>query len=130
MTQNRTYNWILDVRARLAGACNESTWSEERSTFAPGYAHWRCARRRGHYPVTPHRQNNYVWATGGRSEYDPLPVEGLAPHWNLIRRETPFWKVAKGRKMVASLRRERAIDRKVAESMAARRAERAANGLR
>lgn len=60
----------VDVRAVLSGYCNRSiprVWG--------GYAHWRCALRRGH--DLPHRYRNYTWASpGARVEYDPVPIMG------------------------------------------------------
>jgi hypothetical protein len=60
--------WILwvDIKAVLAGDCNREIAKRG------GYAHWRCALRRGH--DLPHRFNSYTWAgPGANVEYDPLP---------------------------------------------------------
>lgn len=133
----RTINRALDLRAVLAGACNATTWDPKRSTFRGGYSHWRCARRHGHYPVTPHRSNNYVWATGGRTEFDPISINSpeyasmsVRGAWMALRGvETPFQRYAGGRRPIQRLSQERASERAAQAAMAARRAERRANGV-
>lgn len=128
--RNRTINRLLDIRAVLAGSCNATTWDPKRSTFRGGYPHWRCARRRGHYPVTPHRFNNYVWSVGGGTQYDPLPVAGIAAYKLLCTGEIPFQRFANGRKPSMRLSQARATEKAMALAEAARREERRANGVR
>lgn len=109
---HRGFNRVHDGLARLAGACNRSTW--DGTGYAGGYAHWRCAKARGHVGV--HRFVNYVWAgPGARAEYDPLPVLSPAAYRDLVSVECPFQHVTRKRYMIDSLRRTR-VRRRVAEA--------------
>jgi hypothetical protein len=123
-TWYRAHNRILDLRARLAGACNADTWDEATSHYVGGYPHWRCGKRRGH-PM-PHRFVNTVWIPGQRTRYEPLPVRGLAEHRADLDQEVPFNRLTTFRHNVMPLRRRRAYDRMVRDLTARRRAERSA----
>lgn len=128
--KHRLANLALDVRARLAGACNASTWDESKGDYAGGYSHWRCGKARGHeHPIKgmgqPHRFNNYVWGgPGTKVEYAPIPVRGLnenALDWDLI---IPFRKITDRRHPIDTLRRARIRERRMEQIMAAHRRER------
>jgi hypothetical protein len=104
---HRSCNRVRDGLARLAGACNRSTWDAGSASWSGGYAHWRCALRRGHEGV--HRFENYVWAgPGSRVVFDPLPVRGLRESAELRGEVLPFRAVTSRRFMTESLRRGRA----------------------
>lgn len=94
---HRAANRLLDLRAVLAGACNESTW--DGSTYGNGYAHWRCMKRRGH--TEAHRYNNYIWL-GGSAEY--VPLNGVSSWW---KEELPYSKVTRRRYPTMPRRRQR-----------------------
>lgn len=94
----RIGNRWMDLRARLAGACNASTWTGQPPTgYAGGYSHWRCSRERRH--LGPHRFENYVFA-GLRVEYKPLP-------WDRLKDVCPFQKQARGRHPIDTRRHTR-----------------------
>ncbi|MBM0203518.1 hypothetical protein JNW90_10630 [Micromonospora sp. STR1s_5] len=70
VTHRRALMRWYDARARRAGYCNHSPYSPIPGEGG-GYAHWRCALRRGHTSL--HRGRNYVWGDDGRTEYRPVP---------------------------------------------------------
>lgn len=76
--KHRTVNRWYDIRAVMAGYCNDRPWGPHPAESRGGYAHWRCARQRGHWEV--HRSLNYVWGDTGDVEYDPLPHDVKLPH--------------------------------------------------
>lgn len=123
----RIDNRIQDARARLAGACNASTWNEELNAYEGGYSHWRCGKARGHAD-TAHRFINYVWeGPGHRVEYAPLPIRNEDnTGWFDTLTVIPFRKLADGRRAVASRRRSRLqaqmYERVLAEHRASRNA--------
>lgn len=102
---HRSYNRGADLVARLAGACNASTWNGR--GYGGGYAHWRCMKGRGHVGV--HRFENYVWPQCRPGQYarvwfDPLPVRGLRESAELRGRELPFRPVTSRRFCIAPRR--------------------------
>ena len=127
--RHRLANRALDARARLAGACNASTWVESIGDYAGGYSHWRCGKRRGHlHPITgmdqPHRFNNYIWRSGDKVEYAPIPVHGLDENvqdWDQI---IPFRKITDRRHPIETMRRVRVRARRMNQLLADRRTER------
>jgi len=107
---HRTYNRGADLVARLAGACNASTWDGR--GYAGGYAHWRCMKGRGHGGV--HRFENYVWpqrwpGRSSRVQFVPLPVLGLRESAELRGRELPFRAVTARRFCIDPRRRARLV---------------------
>lgn len=111
---HRGANRVWDALARLAGACNASTW--DGLGYAGGYAHWRCMKRRGH--EGEHRFQNYVWSGApARVEYAPLDVASPEAHRALVARELPFQGVTKRRYSIDSLRRTRIRHRESAKAM-------------
>lgn len=115
----RLDNRWQDLRAVAAGACNATTWVEERGSYAGGYSHWRCAKKRGHlYPkgyagrgtLEPHRFHNYTWTgePGDRVVYDALPVRTADNSgWYNAKHDIPFAKLTGGRRAVDTRRRSR-----------------------
>lgn len=108
--RKRAVNRWYDLRALLAGYCNHNPYNPIPGEGG-GYAHWRCALRRGHDGM--HRSRNYVWDSTGRTEY--LPV----PHWRDMPQQP--WE----RSMTLTVRQDRQLDRwlnrRYAEMPAARR---------
>jgi hypothetical protein len=108
---HRSHNRWMDFRARLAGACNDDGWSEERSDYA-GYSHWRCGKARGHSDSGSvldgsHRSNNYIWDDGQTAEYAPIPVMGIHPHQRTMDEILPFRRITNYRHGIDTLRRTR-----------------------
>lgn len=66
-TQNRWY----DLRAVLAGYCNDRSQKTGVPGEGGGYRDWRCALRRRHDGM--HRTGNYVWEDDGKVTYLPAP---------------------------------------------------------
>lgn len=71
-TIHRTQNRWHDLRANLAGYCNDRPVKTGLPGESGGYAHWRCALGHGH--DGKHRYRNSVWADAGRVEHDPVDV--------------------------------------------------------
>lgn len=110
----RLDNRWMDARAVLAGACNASTWNEERGDYDGGYSHWRCGKRRGHADTAErmdgaHRFHNYTWeGPGHKVEYAPLPTRNEDnTDWYDTSAVLPFRKHSDGRRAVDSRRRSR-----------------------
>jgi len=107
--RKRFTNRWYDLRAVLAGYCNHRPYSPVPGEGG-GYAHWRCALRRGHEGM--HRARNYVWSANGRTSYLPVPNSQPMPRqpWDrsmtLTRRQ--------------DRRRERWLNRRYAEMRASR----------
>ncbi|MEV6014752.1 hypothetical protein [Streptomyces sp. NPDC051997] len=59
-----------DLRAALAGYCNDRPVKLNIPGESAGYVHWRCSLKRGH--DSKHRYRNAVWLPGGRIEHDPV----------------------------------------------------------
>jgi hypothetical protein len=124
----RLDNRWRDLRARLAGACNASTWTGEPPIgYAGGYSHWRCGKRRGHRDTkermdSAHRFNNYVWDGDGRVEFAPIDIGGLNdPVWDEI---LPFAKQTSRRRAIDTRRHSRLRAKWEEELMEARRLQR------
>lgn len=83
---HRLANRWHDLRAVLAGYCNDGPWRPE-PDHGGGYGHWRCALRRGHDGL--HRARNYVWSTDGRTDYVPVPIGKQMPQQPWERKMTP-----------------------------------------
>lgn len=66
---HRLQNRWHDVRAILAGYCNDCPWRADPADGG-GYRNWRCALKRGHKGM--HRSRNYVWDEAGRTDYAPM----------------------------------------------------------
>ena len=99
----RAQNRLLDLRARLVGACNADTWDPLRKTYIAGYANWRCMLSAKH--AGPHRANNYTWWYRGESQFDPLPL-GMAKYLLTHRKWTEFRHNVKPRGRERAWRRE------------------------
>jgi hypothetical protein len=128
---HRTHNRWLDLRANLAGACNDDGWIEAEQDYA-GYSHWRCGKARGHTDGLDaysggqrlHRHNNYVWEDGQTSKYVPIPVVSLDEHQRTMDQILPFRRITTYRHGIDTLRRTRRraamYERKFQERRAAR----------
>ncbi|MFI6333249.1 hypothetical protein ACIBBG_33980 [Micromonospora chersina] len=68
--RRRAVNRWYDLRAVLAGYCNNQPYPAIPGEGG-GYAHWRCALKRGHEGM--HRPRNYVWNAGGHTDNLPIP---------------------------------------------------------
>jgi hypothetical protein len=77
VNRHRLVNRWWDMLAVVQGYCNHRPDAPEHGRTG-GYAHWRCARRRGHLGL--HRYRNYVWDGDGRTEYDPVEHAVRQPH--------------------------------------------------
>lgn len=112
LTADRLYNRWFDLRARLAGYCNNAPWRPEPDRGG-GYAHWRCALRRHHEGL--HRYRNYVWCDDGSVDYVPIPITRV----NQPSVDQPW-----DRKLTKTRRQARAAARWMAMRTEAMRAER------
>lgn len=99
VTRDRLHNRWFDLRARLAGYCNNAPWRPEPDRGG-GYAHWRCALRRHRDGL--HRFRSYVWDDDGRTDYEPIPI---------LRVNQPTVQQPWDRKMTGTRRQARARDR-------------------
>lgn len=70
--RQRLSNRLRDALAVIAGYCNHKPYNQIPGESGGGYAHWRCAYKRGHDGV--HRVGNYTWDDTGATTYDPIPV--------------------------------------------------------
>lgn len=107
VTWHRAKNRWYDLRAILAGYCNDCPYSGDPGEGG-GYAHWRCAHRRGHDGL--HRSNNYVWSDDGQTDYVPIPHGQDTPTepWAGKRSMTPTMRQARqGRHWQEERARER-----------------------
>lgn len=137
---HRTSNRWMDLQARLAGACNASTWNEAKGDYDGGYSHWRCGKPRGHdrqvkvfrdgdyvdgATYGPHRFNNYIWpGPGTRVQYAPVPVRGLTEYGQDMDKLVPFRRQTNRRHGIDTLRRSRRRAERYEASAAAGRADR------
>ncbi|CAM5602223.1 hypothetical protein [Streptomyces coeruleorubidus] len=71
-TIHRTQNRWWDLRATLAGYCNDRPVKTGVPGETNGYAHWRCALKRGHDGL--HRYRNAVWLSGCRVDHEPVDM--------------------------------------------------------
>lgn len=69
-TLHRTKDRWYDVRAVLAGFCNDRPVKSGIPGESGGYVHWRCALGRGH--DGKHRYRNAVWDGTGSVQHDPV----------------------------------------------------------
>lgn len=110
-TIHRTQNRWWDLRAFLAGYCNDCPSKSGVPGEGGGYSFWRCALRRGH--DGDHRSKNYTWDQHGKTTYAPLRKHPWQP-WE----RTP----------TSTIRQTRNHRRWQAEQSAQRKAERLARG--
>lgn len=106
-TIHRAQDRWHDLRAHLAGYCNDRPVKIGIPGESGGYHHWRCSLRRGH--DGKHRYNNSVWDDIGRGEHQPVDSPPSQP-----------W----GRAGTPTIRQTRNAHRWHAEQAAARRARR------
>jgi hypothetical protein len=77
------YSW-LDVKAAARGYCNDKPWTPDER--GGGYAHWRCAFKRGHDGL--HRFNNYIWDDGASVYYAPSSDALSPPYYSELTGQT------------------------------------------
>lgn len=110
-TIHRTRNRWHDLRAVLAGYCNDCPSKSGIPGEGGGYTFWRCALRRHHNG--DHRARNYTWDTTGKTTYAPIEACPSQP-WD--------------RSPTSTMRQTRRFRRWQQEQSALRRAERIARG--
>lgn len=86
-TVHRTQNRWHDLRAILAGYCNDCPRKRGLPDEGDGYIMWRCALKRGHDGL--HRSRNYVWDAAGAANYLPVPPRRPMPSQPWDRNGTP-----------------------------------------
>lgn len=112
VTGRRAANRLWDLVGRAAGYCMATTWRPEAATYAPGFRHWRCWKRVGHFGG--HRTGNYRWDTGRQPIFDPLPLNVLLERSGYGK--PPAW--LRGRHhLVGTRRRDRLTERMVLEQV-------------
>lgn len=94
-TRHRAENRWYDLRAVLAGYCNNTPWRPEPDRGG-GYAFWRCALTRCHDGM--HRTRNYVWTDDGRTDYLPVPIGSDMPAQPWDRNPTLTLRQARARR--------------------------------
>jgi hypothetical protein len=108
----RIQNRWWDLRAILAGYCNDRPDKSHIPGQGGGWLHWRCALpRRGHGDV--HRSRNTVWDNEGKPLHLPVANPPAQP-----------WV----RHMVPTRRQQRLLDRWLERQWADMRARRQADG--
>lgn len=108
---HRTQNRWHDLRAALAGYCNDRPVKTGIPGEGGGYSFRRCALRRGH--DGDHRARNYTWDQHGKTAYAPTRKCPSQP-WD--------------RNPTATIRQTRNHRRWQAEQSVRRKAERLARG--
>lgn len=109
LVSRRLQNRWWDLRAVLAGYCNDRPSKTNIPGQGGGWIHWRCALRRGHGDV--HRSRNVVWDSEGKPLHLPVKNPPSQP-----------W----GRHMVPTRKQQRLCDRWLEQQWADMRARRQA----
>lgn len=96
ITIHRTQNRWHDMRAVLAGYCNDCPRKRGLHDEGGGYIMWRCALKRGHDGL--HRARNYVWDDAGITDYLPVPPRRQMPSQPWDRNATPTMRQTRNNK--------------------------------